>query len=134
MNLTNQELLDLLEAEKNKNQRLLDEVKDFELSYTKELSEKDNLNLPVPRLEMRLEEIDQVETIAYLNLVYKDMFNKIKAKPLSVVKVSYQTPSTLGVDFFSEPSSMSGEIRNYMLELGLRGFTVAKGQFRELDL
>ena len=95
----------------------------------KVLTEEENLNLPVPRLELRYVQKTKYTMISSYSIIYRHLLGDIMSIPISSTKIDGCNAS---VDFL--PFRDGAHIYNDMYELNLRGFVVTGTDVKELSL
>ena len=95
------------------------------------LSDEENIGLPIPRLEIRWERLDEFNVRACYSLVYRHLLGRIIAHSLSSTHVggdwSDNEPLSLRLPFRD-----GAHIMHDMQTLNLPAFVVAGGKSREL--
>lgn len=132
--LSKEEIIILLDKRNREVRDLKEDVARLEKLLSKTITENENNNLPIPRLEIRYEK-KKSELHASLNLVSRDLGNNIQLQPLSTTILS--PVDEIGdeyVLFTREPFRAAGDLRNYMHELKFPGFLVYKNASKEVKL
>lgn len=94
------------------------------------LSEEENLDLPIPRLEIRHRTKSRYRTVIDYGLVYTHLVGEINFIPISSTKVSgHVSRSEIYMPFRD-----GAHIYNDMFELNLRGFIIEGSRYKELSL
>lgn len=103
--------------------------------HFRDISEEDNLGLPVPRLEVNYRKLDAYNTAIDMGLVRHKFPNRgYEFIPFESTRVGGGISGSSYEDNLEEPFRQSAHFRDAMIYLGLRGFVVGKGKFKEVDL
>jgi len=129
------EVLETVIAEQeNQIDSLIERISDYEYKdewnwrQFKKFTEKENLDLPLPRLELRYT-FSKYHMIADYGIVYRHFNNDITFIPISSTKIS----GGISKDKNFLPFRDGAHIYNDMLEFNFRGFIVSEGKVRELS-
>jgi hypothetical protein len=128
-------LEEILDARDNTIAELKNKIEDFEYRdewqwrQIRTLSEEENLDLPVPRLEIRHRAKSNYNTVIDYGLVYTHLLGNITFMPISSTKVSGIRSGELFI-----PHRDGAHMYNDMFELNLRGFIVEGSKSIELYL
>jgi hypothetical protein len=98
--------------------------------HIRTLSDEDNLDLPVPRLEIRYSRADDYNSEALYSLVYRHLLGQIELIPIGLTRVGDSGKYARDLD---EPFRDGAHIKNEMKQLGLRGFVVGNGKYKEIN-
>lgn len=93
------------------------------------LTEEENWNLPLPRLEIRWEYQDDYNSVASYALVMRHLTGTIERIPIGSTSRSGRVEKA----DLSTPFRDGAHIRHGMRQTGLRGFVVNANQCRELQ-
>lgn len=96
------------------------------------ISETDNLGLPVPRLEIRYRKYDDYNVIADYGLVHRHLLGKIDFIPFGSTRIG--GARSLEPEHLDLPFRDGGHILNDMWELKLPAYVVNGKKFKEIEL
>lgn len=96
--------------------------------HLRELSEEDNLGLPVPRLEIRHRKKGRYGTIVDYGLVHEHLLGHLEFVPFGSTRIS----GTLSD--FELPHRDGSHIKYDMYTLKLPGYVVSNGESKEITL
>lgn len=97
----------------------------------KDLTDEENLGLPVPRLELRYRVISDYLHFVDYGLVYRHLLGTIEFVPIGCTKIGGKVMRTAAAQL-STPFRDGAHTYNDMFELNLRGFVVNGSEYREL--
>ncbi len=103
---------------------------DWKWRHIKHLSEEENMDLPVPRLEIRYRALDKYNVAADYALVYKHLLGHIEFCPLGSTRCS----SHSYIKNLDLPFRDGAHIRHEMATLKLPGYVVGGSNFREIEI
>lgn len=92
------------------------------------LSTKENLGLPIPRLEIRYREMDESDILGVYGIVYKHLLGDIILVPFSATRIGSHRP----LDELDLPFRDGAHIQCEMKSLNLPGYVVAKGKAKKI--
>lgn len=108
--------------------RMLEYEDEWRWRQIKQLSDEENMQLPLPRLEIRHRRPSQYTHFMDYGLVFRHLLGHIEFIPIGCTKTSGVSSSLY------LPHRDGAHIYNDMFELGLRGFLVDGSLCRELLL
>lgn len=101
--------------------------------HIREFTPKENLKLPIPRLEIRWERLGRYTRIANYFLVYRHLTGEITAIPLGSTRTDGGKDPD-GPMELRTPFRDGAHMNHDMKHLNLRAFVVADGKYQEIKL
>ena len=108
-----------------------------EWTKSTELTEKENLNLPVPRLEIRYfnyEFEDNYNLVAVYSLIYKHFLGEITSLPFGYTRAGYPSKTPINEDGTLQlPFRDGAHIKNEMEQLKLPAYVIYNEQYQVIE-
>lgn len=98
----------------------------------REISEEENLGLPLPRMELRYRRYDDFHVVGDYGLVIRHLLGQINFIPFGSTKIGGRI--ALLPDHLDTPFRDGGHLQNDAWELKLPAYVVNGKHFRKLDL
>lgn len=114
---------------------LLKDFQQYGWTRHRKISEEENLDLPIPRLELRYTNVDSYNCVCKYAMIYRHLLDDIVCIPLGKTDVGGNGGEPCIFDGkLSLPFRDGAHIKNEMRQLNLPGYVIYNNRIEEIEI